>query len=154
MPFVVPFIPLIAAGLTAGVSLYEASQTPGTPKAPAPTPPQPQSAETNQAQKASVASSLPTLQSLTGGSLSPEYAAQFGATESGLNNTPQAAGNIQAAINEFFGLVAPGKTGLTPSSTTSGGGILEQLSKASIPGATPSFAGTTLSDEFRGFGVG
>ena len=67
-------------------------------------------------QQASVAQQLPNLQSLTGGSLSPEYAAQFGALQSGLGNDPQASGNIQAAINQYFGLAAPGNSGLTSNS--------------------------------------
>jgi len=152
------FIPaLLAAGTaaTVGTQLYEASQVGGgssTPATPTPTAPTPQTPATNQAQQAAVSSALPNLQALTGGSLSPEYASQFGATQSGLGNNPAAAGNIQAAINQFFGLSAPGNTGLSPTSS-GGGSILDLLSKAtpgstSVPGS--SITQGILNDEFRG----
>jgi hypothetical protein len=140
---------IIGAGTAAGGTIYSAVNAPSGPPKPSTTL-TPLTGTQNQAQTASVANALPTLQSLTGGSLSPEYAAQFGATQSGLANDPQAPGNIQAAINSFFGLTAPGNSGLTPSSSSGGSDILSLLSNAT-PGATPSLTGaTTGGDGFRG----
>lgn len=160
MPFIVPFIPLIAAGVTAGTSLgLTLSNQPGSaPQIPtAPATPPAQTEATNTAQKAAVASSLPTLQSLTGGSLSPEYAAQWAGLNTGLGNNPQAAGNTQAAINQFFGFGSPGNTGLSPTGPT-GNSITDLLSKVNIPtggvggGGGGSFIDSLLqSDAFRGF---
>ena len=125
MPPLVALLPTIAAitsiagtGVGVGLELSNlgggGAPTPTTPGAPAP-----QTSTTNAAQTAAVSSTLPTLQSLTGGSLSPEYAAQWGSTQAGLGNNPAAAGNIIKAINDFYGLTAPGTTGLTGPSSTS-----------------------------------
>jgi len=148
MPFIVPFIPLIAAGLTTGVGLFEGSKKPSLPAAIDPSK-QPLTAAQNRQQTAAVASELPNLQSLTGGSLSPEYASQFGALSSGLANDPRAAGNIQAAINQFFGLAAPGETGFSKSETGAGGaGILDILKGVSVPGSAPKPPTTVGGSDF------
>lgn len=164
MPFAstaIAIASIVAAGATAGTTLYEASQSPGTPKPPS-TAPTPLTSVQNANQSASVGQQLPTLQSLTGGSVSPEYAAQYGATQSGNAGDPQATGNIQDAINKFFGLGATGNSGLTStagSGVSGGGGILDLLSKGKPPGGEPSFGGgggndfvTSLlnSDSFKG----
>ncbi len=158
LPLVVEIIGSAIAGVSAGTSIYGALNKPSAPKA-GPTGPTPQTAAQNEAQKASVAQTLPTLQSLTGGSVSPEYAAQYGATQSGLGNNPAAAGNIQAAINSFFGLAAPGTTGLTPSSATAGGGgtsTIDMLNRAGAGRSGGGGGGGSLvdsmmtGDEFRG----
>jgi hypothetical protein len=142
MPPIVPFIPLIVAGIgaaTTGVSLAETlGNEPGTPKIS--TTPTPLTSTQNASQTAAVGQQLPNLQSLTGGSLSPEYFAQFGQNQAGLGNNVQATGNVQSAINQLFGFSAPGQTGLTPTTTsgstpaTTGGGsglpgILDILQK-------------------------
>jgi hypothetical protein len=158
MPEVLALIPAIASAAGVGTSIYSLVNRPSAPKVTAAAP-TPQTAATNEAQRASVSGALPTLQALTGGTLSPEYAAQYGATATGLENNPAAAGNIQAAINSFFGLAAPGTTGLTPTSATSGGGgtsTIDLLSRASA-GRTPGGGGggslvdsLIAGDEFRG----
>jgi hypothetical protein len=115
---------------------------PSTPK-PSAVPP-PLTPQGNQQQTAAVGQQLPDLQALTGGSLSPEYAASFGATQSGLSNDPRATGNIQNAINNFFGISAPGQTGLTTNtlSAPSGGpGILDLLRTSGTGTASPLSAG-------------
>lgn len=161
-----PIIPLIIAGIGAGLDIKKSLDAPGIPKIDKAPPLTPLTANQNQAQQTAVGQALPTLQSLTGGSLSPEYAAQFGATQSGLSNDPQAQGNIQAAINSFFGLTAPGTTGLSPSSSTgssSGGGILDLLklpvastsgppiSSGGPPGGIPNWIQQQLQgNDFRG----
>lgn len=160
MPFIIPFIPLIAAGVTAGTSLgLTLSNQPGSaPQIPTgPTTPQPQGTTTDMAQKAAVASSLPNLQSLTGGSLSPEYASQWVGLNTGLGNNPQAGGNIQSAINQFFGFASPGNTGLSSTGPT-GNSITDLLSRVGATSGTPtgggggSFIDSLLqSDSLRGF---
>lgn len=150
-------IPLVIAGIAAGTSL--ASGGGGTPNL---TPPKasPLTSTQNAQQTAMVGQQLPNEQALTGGSLSPEYFAQFGQLQSGLGNDPQATGNIQEAINKFFGLTAPGNTGLTASGTTTGGsggaGILDLLKNVKPPGAGVDSGGegfinqTLNSDSFKG----
>jgi hypothetical protein len=146
-------------GTTAGLAIDQSLNAPSKPPAPSTTP-TPLTQGQNQAQQASASGALPTLQSMTGGSVSPEYAAQFGASQSGLSNDPQATGNIQAAINQMFGLTAPGSSGLTPS--TSGGGatdILSLLTKAGgggsptasgVPGGGDFINSTLSGDAFKG----
>ena len=117
-PAIIPAIIMGAMDVAqVGMQLAGVGQ-PGRP--PAPTV-QPLTTAQNKQQQSAVGQALPDLQSLTGGSLNPEYAAQFGATQAGVANDPQATGNIQAAINQYFGLGAPGQSGLTP--TSGGGGI-------------------------------
>lgn len=153
---------VIGAAMTATTTGLQLSGafTPDSPKTPKPgTTPLTQGQ--NDQQKAMVGQQLPNLQSMTGGSLSPEYAAQFGALQSGLGNDPQASGNVQAAINQFFGLTAPGTSGFTSGSTGGGSGggsgILDMLSKSSPqsmpkpPGGGGDFVNETLSgDIFKG----
>jgi len=159
MPEVIPLIAtLIPAALGVGSTLYGLANKPGTPKI-TPTGPTPQTAAQNEAQRAAVSSTLPTLQSLTGGSVSPEYASQYGAAQAGLGNNPAASGNIQAAINSFFGLAAPSTTGLTPSGSTTCGGstsTIDLLNRASAT-RTPGGGGggglvdsLLAGDEFKG----
>lgn len=160
MPFILPFIPLIAAGVgAAGLAdtVYNQVNAPGAPAAtPASTTPQPQTAATNTSQTVAASSALPTLQSLTGGSLSPEYASQWAGTTTGLGNNPQAAGNIQSAINQFFGLTAPGQSGLTQPGGASPGGnsITDTLTNSLISGqggGSSLVSGLLNSDTFKGF---
>lgn len=157
MPWIVPFIPLIAAGVTAGTSIgLTLSNQPGdAPQIPTkPVTPPVQTDATNAAQKAAVASSLPNLQSLTGGSLSPEYAAQWAGLNTGLGNNPQASGNVQSAINQFFGFGSPGTTGLSTVGPT-GNSITDLLSRVGAT-STPTGGGGGLldsllqSDTFKG----
>ena len=158
MPEVIPIVTAIIAAAGVGTQIYSLTNQPGTPNVSKLAAATPQSPQTNAAQTGAVSQELPTLQALTGGSLSPEYAAQFGAGQTGLNNNPQATGNIQAAINSFFGLTAPGTTGLTPPGSTTGGGttsIIDLLNRAGSGGGKSS-GGSGLvdsmfsGDEFRG----
>src|SRR5271167_847233 len=129
MPFILPFIPLIAAGVgAAGLAdtIYNQVNAPGQQQAPTtPTTPQPQGAALDQAQKALIGTSASNTQAATSGFASPDYTASIGATDTGLLNNPQAAGNIQAAINQLFGFGAPGQGGLTPSGSQSGNSITD-----------------------------
>jgi hypothetical protein len=149
MPPIIPFIPLISAAIgaaTTGVSIAETLGADSTPKPS--TTPTPLTSTQNAGQTAAVGQQLPNLQTLTGGSLSPEYFAQFGQQQAGLGNNPQATGNVQSAINNLFGFSAPGQTGLTPSTSTGstpatqGGGsglpgILDMLNKPPNGGSSP-----------------
>jgi hypothetical protein len=140
VPLIAAIATIAAAGTTTGLAIDSALNQPGSPKIP--TTPSPMTTTQNAQTTSAVGQQLPNLQSLTGGSVSPEYASQFGATQTGVANNPQAGGDVQAAINQFFGLSAPGSTGITASgsSPTSGGpGILDLLTKS---GTSPSPATT------------
>jgi hypothetical protein len=145
-PLAVAIATIAAAAASTGLGIYEATNQPGKPKLP--TGPAALTGTQNAQQTAAVSQQLPTLQSMTGGSVSPEYAAQFGATGAGVANDPQATGNIQDAINKFFGLSATGTSGLTPASggSTGGGDILSMLSKGKPP--TPGGGGDVGSPDF------
>lgn len=159
-----PFTPALIIGLisaavgAAGVAdtIYNQVNAPSGP-ATTPTQPQPSAAPAgiNQAKVAGVESTFPTLQSFTGGSLSPEYAAQWGATQTGLGNDPQAAGILQQAINQYFGLGAPGQSGLTSPGGNSITDILSKVNPGGSPGATATGTGLVdnllQSGDFKGF---
>lgn len=152
---------IAGAATTTAVTIDQALNQPSAPQIPtAPATPGPQTQATNLAQRASVAAAAPNEQSLTGNSLSPEYFAQWAGLNTGLGNNPQAAGNTQAAINQFFGFAAPGTTGLSSTAPT-GNSITDLLSRAGTTSGTPaggggagggSFIDSLLqSDAFRGF---
>lgn len=150
---------IIAAVIGAAVSATQlglqasGAFTPDSPKAPKPGA-TPLTATQNQQQQALVGQQLPNLQSLTGGSLSPEYYAQFGGQQSGLGNDPQASGNIQAAVNQLFGISAPGTTGFTPSSSgiTGGGGpgIMDLITKPPGLGTGSGGGSSFVNDQLSG----
>jgi hypothetical protein len=147
-------IPAIAALVSTAFTVYEETKTPSKPNLPTSVPSTPLTSGQNAQTKAAVGQQLPTLQALTGGSVSPEYAAQFGATQGGVGNNPQAAGDVQAAVNQFFGLSAPGSSGLTtPTGGTSPGGnpILDLISKIKPSGGGGDYVNNQLGgDDFRG----
>jgi hypothetical protein len=146
LPLIVSLISAGVGGVSTGVGLYEQSQAPRTPQAGFAPPAAPLTAGQNAGQSAAVGQQLPNLQALTGGSLSPEYAAQFGAGGAGVSNNPQATGNIQQAINSFFGLAPVGSSGLTQNSIAqpSGGpGILDLLQRPNS-GSSPLASGGGL----------
>jgi hypothetical protein len=156
IPLLVPILTAAAAATTIGTQVYSLENQPGTPKAPSTTP-IPLTAAQNQNQAAAVTQGQPNLTSQVGGSVSPEYRAQWGALDTGVANDPQAAGNIIAGINQYLGLAAPGNTGLSTSGPSGGSGIMELLSKAKLPGAGGggegggSFVDSILSgDSFKG----
>jgi hypothetical protein len=158
MPFATTALAIAAiasAGLGAselGMSLAGVGK-PDTPKAS--TTPSPLTAQQNSQQQAAVGQQLPTLQSMTGGSLSPEYAAQFGATQAGVGNDPRATGNIQEAINKYFGLSAPGDTGITPSGTgPSGSPGITSLTGGAPQGGAGIGGGGGIMDILRNSGGG
>lgn len=157
MPMVIPIITAVAAAVSAASGIMGMVDRPGTPKVPDPTK-QPLTAAQNKQEQAAVGQALPDLQSMTGGSLSPEYAAQFGALQSGLANDPKATGNVQAAINQFFGLAAPGKTGFTPEAAASSETpftdflkkIMPQLSGQQPQGGSDWVSQTLQNQDFKG----
>src|ERR1700677_3542774 len=155
----------LGTAASVGVSVDQALNTPSAPKIS--NTPTPLTAAQNAGQTAAVGQQLPNLQTLTGGSLSPEYFAQFGSSAAGVNNNPQSTGNVQQAINSLFGFSAPGQTGLTPTTSTGstpatqGGGsglpgILEMLRAPSggtstSSGGMPSWMQTVLNgNQFQG----
>jgi hypothetical protein len=148
VPLIAAIATIAAAGTSTGLAIDSALNQPGAPKPPSATP-TPLTSSQNASTTSAVGQQLPNLQSLTGGSVSPEYFSQFGATQTGNANNPQASGDVQSAINSFFGIAAPGSSGLTtPSGGTSAGGpgILDMLTKASTP--SPASGGSTSSPDF------
>ena len=151
---------LAGAGATIGTDIYQArassdaqqAQMDALAKAGAPTA---QSAATATAQKASVSSAAPNIQSASGGSLSPEYWAGMLGTQTGVGADPQGQGNIQAIINQAFGLGAPGNSGFASGGTAPGGNsITDLLNKANIPGITSGGVpgdGGTVDSTLHGF---
>jgi hypothetical protein len=107
MPFIVPFIPLIAAGVTAGTSIgIDLSNQDNGPKAP--TPAQisqsavEQATQQREGQAKNAAQVLPDLQYQTGGGLSPDSLASFSATDSG-NPGLQNSSQLQQLVAQFLG---------------------------------------------------
>lgn len=128
MPFIVPFIPLLAAGVTAGTSIgLDLTNQPSSPKQPSPADitknAVQQATQTRQGQAESAAQLLPNLQYDTGGGLSPDAYSQLSSTFSGnagIGNSQQ----LQDLVNKFlgtgnsgfggpggFGSTSPGLTG-------------------------------------------
>jgi hypothetical protein len=153
MPVILPFIPLIAAGIGAagtGLAIDQALNQPSAPKVS--TTPPPLTSTQNASQTAAVGQQLPTLQSLTGGSLSPEYYAQYGGTQAGVGNDPRATGNIQDAVSQFFGLAAPGATGLNPTANSPAGG--PGITSLTQPQTSAGGGAPDLMNLLRGNGTG
>lgn len=128
MPFIVPFIPLLAAGVTAGTSIgLDLTNQPSSPKQPSPADitknAVQQATQTRQGQAESAAQLLPNLQYDTGGGLSPDAYSQLSSTFSGnagIGNSQQ----LQDLVSKFlgtgnsgfggpggFGSTSPGLTG-------------------------------------------
>ena len=156
-----PAIAAVSSVVGTGVSVGEtlANQPGGgSPMTTAAATPTAQTPSTTAAQKASVASAAPNIQSASGGSLSPEYWAGMLGTQTGVGADPQGQGNIQAIINQAFGLGAPGQTGLGNSGTSpSGNSITDLLANVRLPssGSTPGSGivdAALNSDTFHGFG--
>lgn len=112
-----PLTPALIVGIisaavgAAGVGESIAQSQGGGPPKPTPVIPQAQPAATNQAQIAAVNQSIPNYITNTSGFAAPGYYEQMAGTQTGLSGNPQASGNLQAAIQQYFGLTAPGQTG-------------------------------------------
>jgi hypothetical protein len=109
MPFIIPFLPLIAAGATIGSSVgLQLSNEPGSGKpTPAQITQQSQNAvasatQQRQGQAQDAAQLLPNLQYDTGGGLSPDAYSQLSSTFSGnagIGNSQQ----LQQLVQQFLG---------------------------------------------------
>ena len=125
MPWIVPFIPLIAAGATAGTSVgLSLSNQPDTPKGPSPADitknAVQQATQTRQGQAQDAAQLLPNLQYDTGGGLSPDAYSQLSSTFSGnagIGNSQQ----LQELVNKFLGTGGSGFGGSGGFGSTSPG---------------------------------
>lgn len=137
-----PMTPALVIGLisaavgAAGVAdtIYNQVNAPSGPTAPTPTGPTPQTPATNQAQIAAASQSIPNVLSSTSGFASPGYTEDVASTATGLGSNPQAVGNLQAAINQYFGLSAPGTSGLASGGNNPVTGLLQSL--PGVPGVT------------------
>jgi len=143
---------LAASGLGIGETLAHQPSAPKIPTTPAA--PTPLTAAQNQQQQAAASAATPNILGQVPG-INPGYAEQYVAQQTGLGNSPQSAGNIQGAINQYFGLNAGGNTGFTQESAGQPGGtnILALLTQSLNRGGSP-FAGAagteTGGDIFKG----
>jgi len=120
----------IGAAATAaevGVQISGAGQ-PGSPK---PTPAAAPAGPTANQVAAAAGPQALTIESLTGGSVSPDYLSQIAPTQAGVGGQPNTNAGIQQILNQIFGKGGGG----TPSTTTPGG----------TPSFTPSGLGVNLS---------
>jgi hypothetical protein len=150
MGWIIPLLPAVFAAASTSIAGYELANQPSAPKPPSvPTAPAPLTAQQSNAVKANVGGQLPNLQALTGGSLSPETSSVLAQLAAGTAGDPQTSGLTQQVINQFFGLGAPGNTGLAPS-----GGLTPSTSLPSLSSATssPGLIDRGLNDVFQGFG--
>lgn len=135
MPFIIPFIPLIAAGVGAATTIAGIESQPSS--APSPlqqptagtgttTPIQPSTAGLTAAQKALAQQSTSNVQSSTSGFATPDYIQSllqgaFG--PSAQNGTGSGAtGDIQSIVNQAFGLGSPGQSGYSGGGSGGGAG--------------------------------
>jgi len=122
----VALLPLLFSGAAAGASIgstiYSDLNQPGMPKTPAAAPTGP---TTQQAQAAITPQAL-TIESLTGGSVSPDYLASIAPVLGGVGGQPNTNAAVQAMLKQLFGSgggapgAAPGGGGGTPSFQPSG----------------------------------
>lgn len=129
MPIGIPIIAaLIGAATTTGLALSGAT-TPSTPKSTTPTTATPAGPTPSQVQAAVTPQAL-NIESLTGGSVSPDYLAQIAPIQGGI--APGSSPAIQQVINSILG------TQTTPSGLTGGGtltgGSATTFSPTGVPG--------------------
>lgn len=98
MPAVIPFIPLILGGFTAGISGYEALNQPGAPKQQAP---EPQKPPDQTLQKEQLLAAAPSVQERLGGAVAPDFFASEVARVSG---NPQDIDLAKQVLGQFLGL--------------------------------------------------
>lgn len=146
-PAIIPIVTALVTAAGVGTSIYSLTNQPSAPKV-GPTGPQPLTSGQSNDVKQAVSQQLPNLQSLTGGSLSPETTAVLASLAAGTAGDPRTSGLTQQVINQFFGLGAPGNTGLT--STGTGSTSTPSLSAPS--GAPPGLIDKGINDIFQGFG--
>ena len=138
MPAIIPLIPLIISGITAGVALSGAGQ----PSAPKPTqaPTDTQKPDlTNE--KAALLQAAPSVQERLGGSVSPDFFATEVARVSG---NPQDTDLAKQVLSQFLGLGdTSAKTTLAESPSIGAGGSTQSFSPFSVSsgrgGAVPNF---------------
>lgn len=144
MPAIIPFIPLIAAGISVGAPLAEKAIA-GDPNAAAEK--QLQTEQTQQkAQQAltakeAVLNQAPSIQSQVGGAVAPEYYIQEAAKETGNAGEENLS---RQALEGFLGLsganTGPSAGGSNPP-TSSSPGIFELLSSFGSPGSEVGVSG-------------
>lgn len=135
MPAVVPFIPLIISGVTAGLGAYEAFNQPGAPKPPQQEAPKP--ADQTQ-QKEQLLAAAPSVQERLGGAVAPDFFASEVARVSG---NPQDTELAKQVLSQFLGLGdSPGKAGAAEGTVGQGAGG-QNFSPFNISSGSPTGAG-------------
>lgn len=135
MPAVVPFIPLIVGGLSAGVSAFEAFNQPGLPKPQAPEAPKPPD---QTQQKEELLAAAPSVQERLGGAVAPDFFASEVARVSG---NPQDTELAKQVLSQFLGLGdSPGKAGAAEGTAGQGAGG-QTFSPFNVASSSPTGAG-------------
>lgn len=141
---------IVGAASSVAYTGYELANQPHAPKPS--TAPTPLTKGQNINQMVAAGQTLPNEQSMVGGSVSPDYTAQYAAGQTGVTGNPQAAGNVRAAINQAFGIGAPGTSGLGGTGATAGSNPIEDLIariRENAGGGSPMTAAGS-GDEFKG----
>jgi hypothetical protein len=114
----VALIPALIGAAGVGTSIYSATNTPGAPKPPVPDPAQiaADAAKKKQGQVTALSGQFPSIQSATGGSLSPEAWIQMAELLAGKAGEP----GIGAAGQDLLQKLSAGP-GLTPAGSSFGG---------------------------------
>lgn len=138
MPFIVPFIPLIAAGIGAGTTIAGIVDRPSGQQATVtpPTPTTPQAVESTTltgAQKTLASQTGANVSDNTSGFASPDYLQSVITQALGANAGQQ--GSVQGLVNNVFGI-----GGTPPSGLASG-----------VPGTSSGVVDSLLNQSFSGF---
>ena len=144
MPFIIPFIPLIAAGIGAATTVASIESQPSGQSSQqvantAPATPAVNTAGLSSAQKQAATTTSSNVQANTSGFATPDYLQSiltqaFG--PSAANQTGSSAtGDIQSVVNQAFGLGAPGNSSYSPTQNSAVSTPTAGLSAS--PTATP-----------------
>lgn len=134
MPAVVPFIPLILGGISAGISGFEALHQPSAPK---PQPEAPAKPPDQTLQKEELLAAAPSVQERLGGAVAPDFFATEVARASG---NPQDTELAKQVLSQFLGLGGtPGKQGSSEGPVGQEGGG-QNFSPLSVTSSSPTGA--------------
>jgi hypothetical protein len=132
MPQIIPFIPLIIAGVGTGVSTFEALNQPGAPKPQAQEAPKPPD---QTQEKEQLAAAAPSVQERLGGAVAPDFFASEVARVSG---NPQDTELAKQVLSQFLGLGGtPDKMGASEGTVGQGATGGQNFSPFTATGPTP-----------------
>lgn len=131
-PIIAALISAATAATTTGLSLAGAGQ-PARPPQPKPQPTGPTASQV----QAAVTPQAMTIESLTGGSVSPEYLSTIAPVQAGVGGQTNTQAGVQAALQQILGNKGPFLPGTAPSSSFQPTGLPVNLAAlASTPGTS------------------